>query len=190
MALTELAQVMGFQTVVIDPRSAFGNSVRFPSVDRLIQAWPDEAFRKIRVTGSTAIAMLTHDPKLDDPALRIALPSQAFYVGALGSKTTQARRRQRLLDAGLSEAQVERLHGPIGLDIQARTPEEIALSILAEIVAAWEAAQRSDKLNSKEKSGLGKPGDGHDSIDPLLSDRYREGQVDGGYRLGGRSTRA
>jgi len=104
-------------------------------VDQLIQSWPDEAFQQIPITRSTAIAMLTHDPKLDDPALKIALPSQAFYVGALGSRTTQAKRRQRLLDEGLSEAQLNRLRGPIGLEIEARTPEEIAISIMAEIVA-------------------------------------------------------
>jgi xanthine dehydrogenase accessory factor len=86
--------------------------------------------------------MLTHDPKLDDPALKVALPSAAFYVGALGSKTTQAKRRQRLLDEGLTEAQLSRLHGPIGLDIGAGTPEEIAMSIMAEIVAARNNAEQ------------------------------------------------
>ena len=101
-----------------------------------VQSWPEDAFQKIPLTRSTAIAMLTHDPKLDDPALKIALPSPAFYVGALGSKTTQAKRRQRLLDEGVTEAQLERLHGPIGLKIGAGTPEEIAMSIMAEIVAA------------------------------------------------------
>ena len=105
-------------------------------MDQLIQAWPEEAFEQVPITRSTAIAMLTHDPKLDDPALKIALPSPAFYVGALGSRTTQAKRRQRLLDDGVSEAQLDRLRGPIGLDIEARTPEEIAVSIMAEIVAA------------------------------------------------------
>ena len=105
-------------------------------MDRLIQSWPDEAFEEIPLTRSTAVAMLTHDPKLDDPALKIALPSQAFYVGALGSKTTQVKRRQRLLDDGLTEEQLNRLHGPIGLEIGAGTPEEIALSIMAEVVAA------------------------------------------------------
>jgi xanthine dehydrogenase accessory factor len=105
-------------------------------VDRLIQLWPDEAFQLIPLTRSTAVAMLTHDPKLDDPALKIALPSPAYYVGALGSKTTQAKRRQRLLEGGVSESDLDRLHGPIGLDIGAGTPEEIAMSIMAEIVAA------------------------------------------------------
>jgi xanthine dehydrogenase accessory factor len=136
VALVALAKTLGFRTVVVDPRGAFGNQARFPHVDQLIQSWPQEAFQQIPITGSTAIAMLTHDPKLDDPALKIALPSPAFYVGALGSKTTQAKRRQRLLDGGLTEAQLERLHGPIGLEIGARTPEEIAMSIMAEVVAA------------------------------------------------------
>jgi xanthine dehydrogenase accessory factor len=136
IALMALAKTLGYRTVVIDPRTAFGNEDRFPNVDRLISLWPDEAFRHIPITRSTAIAMLTHDPKLDDPALKIALSSPAFYVGALGSKTTQAKRRQRLLADGLTEEQLDRLHGPIGLQIGAGTPEEIALSIMAEIVDA------------------------------------------------------
>ena len=136
IALVSLAKTLGYRTIVVDPRSAFGSQERFPHVDQLVQSWPEEAFQKIPLTRSTAIAMLTHDPKLDDPALKIALPSPAFYVGALGSKTTQAKRRQRLLDEGVTEAQLERLHGPIGLKIGASTPEEIAMSIMAEIVAA------------------------------------------------------
>lgn len=141
IALMALAKTLGYRTVVIDPRSAFGNDERFPNVDQLIQAWPDEAFQQAPLTRSTAIAMLTHDPKLDDPALKIALPSPAFYVGALGSRTTQAKRRQRLLGEGLTEAQLNRLHGPIGLEIGAGTPEEIAMSIMAEIVAARNKAE-------------------------------------------------
>ena len=136
IALMALAKTLGYRTVVVDPREAFGNAERFPNVDRLIQAWPQEAFQQVQITRSTAIAMLTHDPKLDDPALKIALPSPAFYVGALGSKTTQAKRRRRLLDEGLSETQLNRLRGPIGLEIEAHSPEEIAISIMAEIVAA------------------------------------------------------
>jgi xanthine dehydrogenase accessory factor len=136
IALMTLAKTLGYRTIVVDPRAAFGNEERFPNVDQLIQAWPEEAFQQIPITRSTAIAMLTHDPKLDDPALKIALPSPAFYVGALGSRNTQAKRRQRLLDDGLSETQLNRLRGPIGLEIEACTPEEIAVSIMAEIVAA------------------------------------------------------
>jgi xanthine dehydrogenase accessory factor len=136
IALVSLAKTLGYRTVVVDPRSAFGSQERFPYVDQLIQSWPEEAFQQIPLTRSTAIAMLTHDPKLDDPALKIALPSPAFYIGALGSKTTQAKRRQRLLEEGVTEVQLDRLHGPIGLKIGAETPEEIAMSIMAEIVAA------------------------------------------------------
>ena len=143
IALMALAKTLGYRTVVVDPRTAFGNQARFPNVDQLIQKWPQEAFQEIPLTRSTAVAMLTHDPKLDDPALKIALPSPAFYVGALGSKTTQAKRRQRLLDDGLSEEQLNRLHGPIGLEIGAGTPEEIAMSIMAEIVAARNKAENS-----------------------------------------------
>jgi xanthine dehydrogenase accessory factor len=136
IALASLAKTLGYRTIVVDPRSAFGSEARFPHVDRLIQEWPDDALKQIRLTRNTAVAMLTHDPKLDDPALMIALPSPAFYIGALGSQKTQDKRRARLLEAGLTEAQVNRIHGPIGLDLGARMPEEIALSIMAEIVAA------------------------------------------------------
>jgi xanthine dehydrogenase accessory factor len=136
IALMSLAKTLGYRTVVVDPRTAFANQERFSTVDRLIQRWPDEAFQEIPLTRSSAVAMLTHDPKLDDPALKIALVSPAFYVGALGSKTTQAKRRQRLLQEGVPEASLNRLHGPIGLELGAETPEEIALSIMAEVVAA------------------------------------------------------
>ncbi len=138
-ALTNIAKTLGYRTVVIDPRRAFASESRFPQVDRLICAWPDEAFGQINLTRATAVVMLTHDPKIDDPALRIALPGPAFYVGALGSNKTQAARRQRLLKAGLSEAQIARLRGPVGLNINARTPEEIALAVMAEIVAVRNA---------------------------------------------------
>jgi xanthine dehydrogenase accessory factor len=136
VALSSLAKALGYRTVIIDPRQAWGNAERFPDADQLIRAWPEEAFEHIEITRSTAVATLTHDPKLDDPALTFALSSPAFYVGALGSMTTQAKRRERLLRAGLTESRLDRLHGPIGLDINAQTPEEIALAIIAEIVAA------------------------------------------------------
>jgi xanthine dehydrogenase accessory factor len=135
IALVALAKTLGYYTIVVDPRKAFGSAERFPHVDKLVQAWPDEALADIPLTRGTAVAMLTHDPKLDDPALKLVLPSPAFYVGALGSRNTQAKRRQRLLEEGLSEEAISRLHGPIGLELGASTPEEIALSIMAEIVA-------------------------------------------------------
>lgn len=137
MALVSLAKGLGYRTMIIDPRQAWGNADRFPNVDRLVQAWPDDAFRQILVTPSCAIVMLTHDPKLDDPALRIALASPAFYVGALGSKSTHAKRRKRLLDDGIAATQLARLHAPIGLDIGAESPEEIALAIMAQVVEAY-----------------------------------------------------
>jgi len=135
IALVALAKVLGYTTIVVDPRKYFGNQERFPHVDKLVQAWPDEALADIPLTRGTAVAMLTHDPKLDDPALKLVLPSPAFYVGALGSRNTQAKRRQRLLDEGLKPAEIDRLKGPIGLELNAHTPEEIALSIMAQIVA-------------------------------------------------------
>ena len=136
VALTAIASAVGFRTIVIDPRRAFGSEERFPHVDRLIQAWPEEAFSELKVTSSTAVAMLSHDPKIDDPALKVVLPGPAFYVGALGSSSTHAKRVKRLLDAGVAPELVRRIHSPIGLHIQAQTPEEIAVAVMAEIVAA------------------------------------------------------
>ena len=143
IALSKIGQLLGYRTIVVDPRSAFGRRERFADADQLIQAWPDEALAGLEIDRSTAVAILTHDPKLDDPALMAALRSPAFYVGALGSRKTQAKRRARLLENGLTEAELDRLHGPIGLDIGASTPEEIALAVMGEIVAAnRQAAQR------------------------------------------------
>jgi len=150
IALSSLAKTLGYRTIVIDPRKAWGDPKRFSDVDRLIQAWPEDAFGQIEITRSTAIATLTHDPKLDDPALKYALSSPAFYVGALGSTTTQSKRRERLSREGLSESQLDRLHGPIGLDINAQTPEEIALAIMAEVVDA----HRRRKQDSAAKEAI------------------------------------
>ncbi|KAA0255973.1 MAG: hypothetical protein EDM79_20405, partial [Chloroflexi bacterium] len=149
MALVSLAKTLGYGAILIDPRKAWGSEERFPNVNRLIQEWIDDAFARIRITRSTAIASLTHDPKLDDPALKIALNSPAFYVGALGSKTTNAKRRERLLNDGVSEAQLSRLHAPIGLDIGAETPEEIALAVLAEVVTAY---RKQNQLEVKKEA--------------------------------------
>jgi xanthine dehydrogenase accessory factor len=135
VALVRLARALGYRTVVVDPRPAFGNRERFPDADEVVSAWPDQALDGLALDASTAVAVLTHDPKLDDPALRAALPSPAFYVGALGSKATQARRRARLAEAGLDEAALERLHAPIGLELGGRRPEEIALAVMAQIVS-------------------------------------------------------
>lgn len=137
VALVSLAKTLGFRTILIDPRKAWGNAERFPNVDKLIQTWVDEAFEQIKINASTAVAVLTHDPKIDDPAIKIALNSSAFYVGALGSKTTNAKRRERLLNDGVSESQINKIHAPIGLDIGAQNPEEIALAIMSEVVKSF-----------------------------------------------------
>ena len=149
IALSSLAKTLGYHTVVIDPRKVWGSEERFPNVDELIQSWIPEAFERVQITSSTAIAMLTHDPKLDDPALKIALNSPAFYVGALGSKTTNAKRRGRLMNDGVTESQLSRLHAPIGLNIGAQTPEEIALAIMAEVV---EAHRKQNQVDVKEEA--------------------------------------
>ncbi len=135
VALVPLAKALGYHTVVADGREAFLDPARFPQADELILAWPEEAFEHIGIDPACYICVLSHDPKFDEPALDIALRSSAAYVGAIGSKKTQAARREQLREAGLSEAQVARLHGPIGLDLGGRQPAEIALSILAEITA-------------------------------------------------------
>jgi len=134
ISLVTLANTLSFRTVVIDPRRKFASQERFAHAGQVINAWPAAAFSQIKLHSSTAIVMLTHDPKIDDPALEIALPSPAFYVGALGSQKTQSHRRERLLEMGLRPDQIDRLHGPIGLNLGGRSPEEIALAIMAEIV--------------------------------------------------------
>ncbi|MCB0009217.1 MAG: XdhC family protein, partial [Anaerolineales bacterium] len=136
VALTAIAKTLGYRTIVVDPRRAFGSDERFPHVDRLIQAWPDKAFAEIQLDQATAVAMLTHDPKIDDPALKVVLNSKAFYIGALGSSKTQKARRERLAEAGFSNATIDRIYGPIGLNINAQTPEEIAVAVMAEIISA------------------------------------------------------
>src|SRR5205823_13293760 len=119
------------------PRSRFATAERFPEAEEVVVAWPEEAFRRLGgIDRATSIAVLTHDPKLDDAALTIALRSEAAYVGAMGSRRAQAARRERLLAAGLDEEELERLSAPVGLDLGAIGKEETALSILSEVVAA------------------------------------------------------
>lgn len=136
VALSQMAQILGYKTIVIDPRRGFGSDERFPQVDTLIQKWPKLAFGEVTINENTAVALLTHDPKIDDPALHEVLDSQAFYVGALGSRKTHAKRVARLLEAGYAQEQIDQIYGPIGLSINAQTPEEIAVSVMAEIVKA------------------------------------------------------
>ena len=146
-ALCRLAKQLGWRTIVSDARARFATSQRLPSADELVVAWPDEALERVGPDHATAILVLTHDDKFDVPALVGALDTEAFYVGALGSRRTQAKRRERLVEAGLSEEQLERIHGPAGLDIGAHTPAETALSMLAEILAV-RAGRRGGPLRA------------------------------------------
>ncbi|MBO9409567.1 XdhC family protein [Shimia sp. R9_1] len=132
-ALVPMARIAGFDPVIVDPRSAFGSEARFPG-EKIIEDWPDEAMEQIGLDARTALVLLTHDPKLDDPALHIALKSKAVYIGALGSTRTHAKRVERLAEAGFEVAQIARIHGPIGLDIGAASPAEIAVSIMGELL--------------------------------------------------------
>jgi xanthine dehydrogenase accessory factor len=138
-ALAPMAALAGYGVTVIDPRRAFATDARFPGVD-LRGDWPDEAMAELDPDRRTAIVTLTHDPKLDDPALESALRSPAFYIGALGSKKTHAARLARLAEAGFGPAELARIHGPVGLSIHALSPAEIAISILAQIIAVRRAA--------------------------------------------------
>ena len=131
--LVQMARLAGFDPLVIDPREAFASEARFPDT-ALLTGWPDEEMETVAPDHRTAVVTLTHDPKLDDPALRVALASNAFYVGALGSTRTHSKRLKRLEEAGLLH-QSHRVHAPVGLDIGAATPAEIAVSVLAEVVA-------------------------------------------------------
>ena len=143
-ALAPMAAGLGFGVTVIDPRGAFATRERFPGVD-ITTAWPDEAMAAFAPDTRSAVVTLTHDPKLDDPALDAALRSPAFYIGALGSRKTHAARLKRLRELGHDEASLSRIHGPVGLDIEAVTAPEIALSILAEIVAVRRGAAMGQK---------------------------------------------
>lgn len=140
-ALAPMAKGVDLDVTIIDPRTAFATPERFPDVPVLAE-WPDTVLPEIKIDRYTAVATLTHDPKIDDPALTAALRSPCFYIGALGSRKTHERRIQRLTAAGFSEQDIARIHAPIGLDIGAVSPAEIAVSILAEIVSALRKERR------------------------------------------------
>lgn len=130
--LLAMARLTGYDPVLVDPRGSFGSGLRFPG-ETVLDDWPDEALRGLGIDARTAVVTLTHDTKLDDPALEVALRSDAFYIGSLGSTRTHAKRLERLAAAGLTAAELGRLRAPVGLDIGARSPAEIAVSILAQI---------------------------------------------------------
>jgi xanthine dehydrogenase accessory factor len=137
--LVTLAQTAGYEVVIVDPRGAFATRDRFPGVT-LSEDWPDDALNALAIDNRTAVVTLTHDPKLDDPALHVALRSEAFYVGSLGSKRTHAGRVERLTEAGYTEAEIGRIHAPVGLAINAKSPAEIAISIMAQITQVLHSA--------------------------------------------------
>jgi len=144
-SLAPMATMLDFDVTVVDPRGAWATSQRFPGV-KVIKDWADEAFQAMGLDASTAVVTLTHDPKLDDPALESALKSDVFYVGALGSKRTHAKRKERLIEAGITEEQFARIHGPVGLNIGAKSPAEIAVSILGQIIEV--RARRLEALSA------------------------------------------
>jgi xanthine dehydrogenase accessory factor len=134
-ALAPMARLADFDLTIIDPRTAFATPERFPDV-RLLAQWPQEVLPDLRLDRYTAVCLLTHDPKIDDPALIAALRAECFYIGALGSRKTHARRVERMMAEGFAEADLKRIHAPIGLDIGSVSPAEIAVSVIGEIIAA------------------------------------------------------
>ena len=134
-ALAPMAKLSDFDLTIIDPRTAFATPERFPDV-RLLAEWPQEVLPDLRLDRYTAVCLLTHDPKIDDPALIAALRAECFYIGALGSRKTHAKRVERMMAEGFSEGDLKRIHAPIGLDIGSVSPAEIAVSVLGEIIAA------------------------------------------------------
>ena len=134
-ALAPMASLSGYEVTVVDPRRAFASPERFPGI-AVSTEWPDDALHALQVDTRTAVVTLTHDPKLDDPALSVALQSPAFYIGSLGSRKTHAARLKRLQEQGLGVQAQERIHGPVGLAIGARSPAEIAIAIMGQITQA------------------------------------------------------
>lgn len=133
-ALVPMARIAGYDPVVVDPREAFASDARFPG-ERILTDWPDDAVAQLGLDPRTALVLLTHDPKLDDPALAAGLAADVFYIGALGSTRTHAKRVERMTEAGFTAEQIGRIHGPVGLDIGAAGPSEIAVAILAQMTA-------------------------------------------------------
>lgn len=150
-ALCQAAKMLGWETIVADPRGRFATAERMPSADELLVEWPEEVLARVEPDDETAVVVLTHEDRFDIPALQGALETDAFYVGALGARRNQERRRERLLAAGVAEEDIDRIAGPAGLDLGADTPSEVALSILAEILA-----RRSGRSGGPLKDGTGR----------------------------------
>src|SRR6266571_5913713 len=149
--LTTFAKTLNYRVVVVDARSAFATRERFPHADELVVAWPDEVLEKIGLNPSTSLAVLTHDPKFDEPTLKVALAHRVGYIGAVGSRKTKEERDERLKRQGITEEQIKRIHGPIGLNIGATSPEEMALAIMAEIVATRHGRDRATVTDWSKK---------------------------------------
>jgi xanthine dehydrogenase accessory factor len=139
IALASMAELTGYRVTVVDPRTSFARDERFENNSRLLKTWPRKAFKEIKFTSYTAVAVITHDTKIDDQALKLALKTDSFYVGALGSSSTHSDRVERLINDGISESECSNIHSPIGLVIKSANPEEIALSIMAEVVKEYRA---------------------------------------------------
>lgn len=149
--LTTFAKTLNYRVVVIDARAAFATRERFPHADELIVQWPDEVLEKMDLNPSTSIAVLTHDPKFDEPTLQVVLKRRVGYIGAIGSRKTSEERAERLKRQGVTDEQLARIHGPVGLNIGATSPEEMALAIMAEIVATRHGKDRSAILDWTKK---------------------------------------
>ncbi len=168
-ALCRLARAAGWRPYVCDPRSQFATPERFPEAEEVVAAWPEEAFEAVGgIDRATYVAVLTHDPKLDDAALGIALPSDAPYVGAMGSSRAQAKRRERLRAAGMDEELLDRLAAPVGLDLGAVGPEETALSIMAEVVAVRNG-RSGGRLRDKQGGRIHEIGERAQPAEPAAS---------------------
>ena len=149
--LTTFAKTLNYRVVVIDARAAFATRERFPHADELIVAWPDEVLQQMDLYPSTSVAVLTHDPKFDEPTLKLVLARNVGYIGAIGSRKTKEERDERLKKQGLTDEQLRRIHGPIGLNIGAESPEEMALAIMAEIVATRHGKDAASMLDWTKK---------------------------------------
>jgi xanthine dehydrogenase accessory factor len=141
--LVQMLSLADYQPIIVDPRESFATEARFPGLE-LSTEWPDEALERLQPDHRSAVVTLTHDPKLDDPALAVALRSECFYIGALGSKRTHAARCQRLTEMGFTEAELARIHGPIGLSIGAVSPAEIAVSILGQMTEVLRRGEKAE----------------------------------------------
>jgi xanthine dehydrogenase accessory factor len=150
-SLARLARELGWQAIVADARAKFATRERIPSATEIIVAWPEETIAQVAPDHATAVVVLTHDDKFDVPALKAALATEAFYVGALGSRRNQERRRERLLEAGVDESELERISGPCGLDLGAESQPETAVSILAEIIAVRNSREGGKLQRSKQR---------------------------------------